>query len=164
MERPPGAGPCARALGLRAMRDPLFPWTFLGRNLAVLARESGWQRLSPRNRRAYQRRLCIERCRFFLELRSALERRSLWFALPIPLCSIVITVGNAVKSPAGWPNFPRKSRFRPAGNGCSGRDWGAGTGSVRFCWKSAAPAAACAPSIRGGPCRAGALKKRNALS
>ena len=114
------AGTLARAVGLRAMRDPLFPWTFLRRNLAALARESAWQHLSPRTRRACQRRLCLERGRFFLELRSALERRNLWVAaadLPAqnapagPGPQYCNHCGECCEIASGLAEFPREAEI-----------------------------------------------------
>jgi hypothetical protein len=63
---------------LRALADPCFPWKFMLRNLAVIAREPGWRRLPARLRRAYERRLWIQRIQFHGEIKGWLQQCPDW--------------------------------------------------------------------------------------
>jgi hypothetical protein len=74
--RCPGTG-IPRAV-LRSLADPCFPWKFMLRNLAVIAHEPGWRRLPARIRRAYARRLWIQRTRFHREIKDWLQQSPDW--------------------------------------------------------------------------------------
>jgi hypothetical protein len=74
--RRPGTG-ISRAV-LRSLRAPFFPWKFMLRNLAVIAHESDWRRLPERTRRAYERRLWVQRAQFYREVNAWLQQRPDW--------------------------------------------------------------------------------------
>jgi len=64
-----------------AVADPLFPVTFLLRNLMTLEMEVRWQRLAPSARRAVWLKILAERSSIFCEVRDSLRLRG---AVPKP--------------------------------------------------------------------------------
>jgi hypothetical protein len=62
----------------RSLRAPFFPWKFMLRNLAAIARESDCRRLPERTRRAYERRLWVQRAQFYREVNDWLQQRPDW--------------------------------------------------------------------------------------
>jgi hypothetical protein len=62
----------------RSLVAPFFPWKFMLRNLVVIAHESDWRRLPERTRRAYERRLWVQRAQFYREVNDWLQQRPEW--------------------------------------------------------------------------------------
>jgi hypothetical protein len=65
----------ARSIG-DALADPLFPFTFLLRNVRLLRLEAGWRVLSAEAKRRSLLNLLRERCGIFYEVRGWLEQKT----------------------------------------------------------------------------------------
>lgn len=64
-----------RSVVSAGLRHPLFPRTFLARNVRVLEQEERWKAAPVRIKRVLARRLLLERCRFFNEVVGRLQAR-----------------------------------------------------------------------------------------
>lgn len=110
-----GLLPRKRCRWLRLLRHPLFPRSFVLRNLQRLAAEAHWAALPARLQRLWVRRLVIERCRFFravltwrpaASVRPTLDARSRSHPGADAATGYCDDCGGCCEIASGYPEFP----------------------------------------------------------
>lgn len=100
----------------RALCDPLFPRTFLIRNILALQQEPAWQSCSRRRQRTRLLQILVQRSRFFLQVKDWLQQQG----QPLPSAQTEVAAaqppqpdgnycnhcGECCEIASGLPQFP----------------------------------------------------------
>ncbi len=134
-----------KAIIRTALNDPMFPLTFLIRNVMVLEAEVHWQRMFLHERRSALLRMLRERCYIFCEIKEWL---SLEAKLPQPDADLSASMqkpqensaycthcGGCCEIASGLADFPEKSQFPFAWRKLFGTGLGANHRFCAFLWE-----------------------------
>jgi hypothetical protein len=151
------------------LMDPLFPTTFLIRNLRALHKEPGWNRLPFRSRRNRLLGMLDERASFFLQVRQAVDGGQACPSTLGPLDAPDVTgegelrdlseycthCGGCCEIAGGLPDFPDHAVLPSPWRRAFGNGLGRGHRFCPFLWEvEGSGNSICAiHSCRPNPCR-----------
>ncbi len=147
----------------QALRDPLFPLSYLLRNITLLGREASRQKPAPGEKRRMLRRLSHERACFFLVVKKWLQQNGGYtsisrFSPPTPDAEAgryCIHCGGCCETPGGYPDFPPESIIPQEWKALFSQGLGKGHRFCPFLWElgSAGMSLCAIHPWRPHPCR-----------